>query len=292
MPGLRASQLRAYRARTFHTAPGLQLTSLRQAERFIRERGFIHFWPIDGVDLPSLWQAVAGDRPVPSEHDDPAHVTWRWKDYMLDKRRWFYAKLLRGRSTMVSLQTLPAFYALSERLGDLDDYELAYEAGHLSREARLIGEALRASGPMHTIELRRRTRLDDPSAKGRFEKALIQLQKGLWILPVGVAEAGSWRYAFIFELLDRWLPDVFPEARKLTREQAGQELIEQLARSVGAVSSIQAARLFGWKAAWADLLFQELVQARKVTQLEDGRWMTERLLRGTPRKQVASRSGG
>jgi len=292
MPRLRASQLRAYRARTFRTAPGLRLTSLRQAERFVQARGFVHFWPIDGVDLPSLWQAVAGARPVPSEHDDPAHVTWRWKDYMLDKRRWYYGKLLRGRSTMVSLQTLPAFYALSERLGDLDDYELSYDLGHLSREARLIGETLRASGPTHTIELRRKTRLDDPRAKGRFEKAMIQLQKGLWVLPIGVAEAGSWRYAFIFELLDRWLPEVFPRARVLSREEAGRELIARLLSGVGATTSIQAARLFGWKSAWAEHVLQELGQAGKVIQLEDGRWMTEHLLQPAPRRQPVARRRG
>ncbi|MBK9210977.1 MAG: hypothetical protein IPL71_22930 [Anaerolineales bacterium] len=41
---------------------------------------FIYFWPIKGIDLPSLWTAVAGDRPVADKHDDPGHITWGWKD--------------------------------------------------------------------------------------------------------------------------------------------------------------------------------------------------------------------
>jgi uncharacterized protein YcaQ len=275
---LRSSNLRAYRARTFRTAPGLRLTSLRQAESFVRERGFVHFWPIDGVDLPSLWQAVAGDRPVPAEHDDPAHVTWRWKDYMLDKRRWYYAKILRGRSTMVSLQTIPAFYALSERLGDLDDYLAAYEAGLLSREARLIGETLRTGGPLHSIELRRRTHLDDPHAKGRFEKALVQLQKGLWILPVGVAEAGTWRYAFIYDLVDRWWPEILSAAKQLSREEARLTILDRLLTSVGATTAVHAARLLGWKVDGVAETLEALREEGRAAALDDGRWITPRVL--------------
>ena len=44
--------------------------------------------------------------------------------------------------------------------------------------------------------------------KPRFEKALTELQIGLKVLPVGIAETGAWRYAFIYEVLPRWLPDV------------------------------------------------------------------------------------
>jgi len=67
-----------------------------QAIAYVEERGFVYFWPIKGVMMPSLWQAVAGDRPVASEHDDPGHVTWGWKDGLLGERLWYYAKVLAG----------------------------------------------------------------------------------------------------------------------------------------------------------------------------------------------------
>ncbi|MCK7520523.1 MAG: hypothetical protein MZV64_23930 [Ignavibacteriales bacterium] len=51
-----------------------------QASTFVNRRGFVFFWPISGIDLPSLWTAVAGDRPVADKHDDPGHITWGWKD--------------------------------------------------------------------------------------------------------------------------------------------------------------------------------------------------------------------
>src|SRR5437764_2525442 len=122
-------QLIARRDVRYRRTPELRLRSLEDALAFVEERGFVYFWPIDGAELPSLWQAVAGARPVPSEHDDPGHVTWGWKDNMLDKRRWYYGKLLKRRGTMIALDLLPYFYALSENYGEPDDFEREYQAG-------------------------------------------------------------------------------------------------------------------------------------------------------------------
>ena len=120
MPSITAAQLKAYRAQTYHLKPALRLRSEDDAVRFVNERGFAYFWPIKGVELPSLWAAVAGARPVADAHDDPGHVTWGWKDKLLGAKKWFYAKFLRGRATMISLKTLPYFYALSENYGAPD----------------------------------------------------------------------------------------------------------------------------------------------------------------------------
>ena len=43
---------------------------------------------IKGIAFPSLWTAVAGDRPFADEHDDPGHVTWGWKDTAPGQRIW------------------------------------------------------------------------------------------------------------------------------------------------------------------------------------------------------------
>ncbi len=110
-------RLTAHRTRTFHLPPAKPLSSQSQALRFVNERGFIYFWPIKGIDLPSLWTAVAGDRPVPDAHDDPAHVTWGWKDDALPKRIWYYAKILHRKATMIALDVVPYFYALSQNYG-------------------------------------------------------------------------------------------------------------------------------------------------------------------------------
>ncbi|HET6445765.1 MAG TPA: hypothetical protein VFI27_14425, partial [candidate division Zixibacteria bacterium] len=111
------SRLDHYRQITYRLKDDLKLQNEADALSFVRERGFVYFWPIKRIQLPSLWGAVAGNRPVADAHDDPGHVTWGWKDAMLDKRQWYYAKVLRGRAMMISLTVAPFFYALSENYG-------------------------------------------------------------------------------------------------------------------------------------------------------------------------------
>ncbi|MFM8322455.1 MAG: hypothetical protein ACKOC5_16200, partial [Chloroflexota bacterium] len=117
MDMLPTDRLTAYRRETFQTAPGLRLHSLEQAAEFVRRRGFIYFWPITGSLLPNLWTAAAGDRPVADAHDDPGHITWGWKDQALGGGYWYYAKVLRKKATLIDLELLPDFYALSENYG-------------------------------------------------------------------------------------------------------------------------------------------------------------------------------
>jgi len=278
MPYLSDEVLRAYRADTFRLLPGAALASVEDALTFVNERGFVTLWPIKGIDLPSLWTAVSGDRPVASEHDDPGHITWRWKDDMLNRRRWYYGKLLRGKATFVSMHVLPYFYALTERVAELDDYRLAYEAGHLSQEARVVADVLYNKGAQHTIQLRRMAHLSARSSKSRFNKALVDLQRGLWVLPVGVAHAGSWRYAFTYELLDRWLPEISQRARGITMLEARAHLTGLYLDSVGASTPRLIGRLFGWQPKEITSALSRLEEAGCAAALSDGRWVTVKVL--------------
>ena len=141
-PRIDRRKLKQHRSQTFLLPPCKPLRTRAQAVKFVDRRGFVYFWPIKGVDLPSLWTAVAGDRPVPAQHDDPAHITWGWKDGALGKRIWYYAKVLRRKATMISLDSAPYFYALSRNYGSMEeDHLVAYEEGHLTLAAKNIYEA-------------------------------------------------------------------------------------------------------------------------------------------------------
>lgn len=243
---LSKEHLQNYRARTFHTAPGARVKSMDQAVEFVNERGYVFFWPIKGMLMPSLWAANAGDRPVPDAHDDPGHVTWGWKDKLLGQRRWYYGRVLRKRNTMISLDVLPYFYALSPNYGDPnEDYLIEYEAGQLPLASKLIYETLLREGPQDTIALRKKAGLANRSADNEFNRALGDLQTSFRILPVGVSDAGAWHYAFIYDIVARHFPDLIESAHPIAEHEARQKLLALYLQSMGAVPFKEIHRIFG-----------------------------------------------
>ena len=247
MPTLDLEHLTIYRAGTFHLPPAPRINSPAQALDFVNQRGFVYFWPIKDIDLPSLWTAVAGDRPVPNEHDDPGHKTWGWKDDALDKRIWYYAKVLRRKATMISLQVAPYFYALTENYGSPEeDYLLAYQEGRMTQAAKLVYEVLLDVGRMNTLDLRIAAHMSN-AKDSEFNRALEDLQKDFKILPVGVADAGAWHYAFIYDITARYYPELPEQARFIGEGEARQKLVELFFRSVGAAQARDVGKLFGWK---------------------------------------------
>jgi hypothetical protein len=76
---------------------------------------------------------------------------------------------------------------------------------------------------------------------------LTELQTGLKVLPIGIAPAGAWRYAFIYEILPRWLPDISDRARSIGRTEARRLILDQYIHNVIASPLASVARLFGWK---------------------------------------------
>jgi len=246
MMRLSDDQLKLYRSRTFRTAPGTRVASPDEAVAFVEERGFIFFWPIKDILMPSLWVAAAGDRPVPDEHDDPGHVTWGWKDSLLGKRRWYYGRVLRKRNMMVSLNLLPYFYALSPNYGDpQEDYLIDYEAGRLLQAAKQIYETLLDRGPQDTIALRKNAGLTSRAADTEFNRALDELQTTMRILPVGISESGAWHYSFIYDIVARHFPDIVERAHPIAEHEARQKLLRVYLDSVGAAPFREIKKIFG-----------------------------------------------
>lgn len=234
------------RAARYHRTAALRIQTEAEARAFVTEMGFCHFWPIQGAEMPNLFEAIAGRvRAVPNAHNDPdLSKSWGWKDHALDKRWWYYGKLLRKRATLIDLALLPVFYAASENYGDLLDYLAEYEAGQLTAEAKQIYEALLEHGPLDTIRLRREANLSAESAKARFDRALTELQVGLKVVPVGVAEAGAWNYAFVYELFQRYYPNIPEQAQDIRRSGAQQTLIRRYLDNVVATDRGMVRKIF------------------------------------------------
>jgi len=281
MQTLDLDKLKAHRARTFNLPPFKPLTSPSQALDFVNRRGFLYFWPIKGMDFPSLWTAVAGDRPVPNQHDDPGHVTWGWKDDALDKRIWYYAKVLRRKATIISLEIAPYFYALTENYGDYkEDYLIPYQDGRLPQGAKQVYEAILDNGPLHTIDLRRLSRMSN-AKDSEFNKALEILQSDFKILPIGVAQAGSWNYAFIYEITARYWPDLSEQARYIGESEAREKLLGLYFESVGAARARDVNKLFRWGNVFTERAMVKLINRDQIVEgvkREDlsGEWLALR----------------
>lgn len=246
MTTLALDEIKRQREFNYRRTPERRLRTIEEARTFVEEVGFCHFWPIKGVELPNLFHAIAGRvRPVPMEHDDPdISKCWGWKDCALEKKWWYYGKLLRRRATLVSLAELPYFYALSENFGDLRDYVQEYEDGRMTAEAKAIYEAILENGPLDTVRLRREARMSAESAKSRFDRALVELQVGMKVIPIGVAQAGAWNYAFVYEILQRHFPDLPEQARPIGRAEARRALVQRYLDNVVSADRKMIAKVF------------------------------------------------
>jgi hypothetical protein len=268
-PSIPYSVILRHRNRAYGRTPDRRVRTAAAARRFVKRVGFCLFWPTRGVEAPTLLHAIAGRAiPLGAGYKHPAFGrSWNWKDDALDKRWWYYGRLLRGRATLVSLDFLPAFYALSENYGDPNEYLLEYQDGRLSADAKAVYEALLHSGPLDTVRLRKEARLAGESAKASFQRAMAELQKDLKVLPVGVAEAGAWDYAFVYDLVSRWLPALDGQARRLTTSEARRRILLQHLDNVVAIGPDEIRRLLGWPAATLAKVSASLAEAGELETL-------------------------
>ncbi len=238
--------------------PEYRVRSEAQALAFVDEVGFAFLFGEKGVDIPTLWGAVCGgERPVPQNHDDhELGITWNLKDTLPSKGLIYYGKLLRKKPTLVTLELLPTFYALSPNYGDEEDYLLLYQEGKLTAEARTLYEVLLTKGnAMPTSHLRREGGMAGGENARRFDRAIEELQVNMMIAKAGISDANRWGYAYVYDLFIRQYPKVPEQARDISTAAAMKTLLVRYLHNVVAVPEAQAKRLFAWEAwAWEDTL--------------------------------------
>ena len=264
---LDTNRINDYRVKTFCIGSNYRLSTKEEAIQFANQRGFIFFWPIKNITYPSLWTAVAGDRPVANQHDDPGHVSWGWKDSLLGSHHWYYAKVLRKRATIISLKTVPYFYALSENYGSPEeDYLTLYERGRMTQEAKIVYKVLLEQGEMDTIALRRASHMTSKESDSRFNRALIHLQADFKIVPVRITRSGGWRYAFAYDLVSRHYPNLVERARNIQERLARERLTDLYFRSVGAARFQDVKKIFQWSDTDTSRAILDLVKRGSIQQ--------------------------
>ena len=260
-PEYTLQEIESLRDRRYHRTPGLRVRTEQEALSFVDEVGFCFLFGEKNIEIPTLWQAVAGSRrEVPRHHHDPdLGRTWSWKDTLPSKGLIFYGKLLRKKPTLVSLKVLPYFYALSLNYGEVNDYLDQYEAGKLGAEAKNVYEALLGNGPLSTTRLRQLAGLSGGGDNARrFERAVTELQTELKIAKVGISQANRWKYAYVYDLFMHSYPDVPEQARHISTDEAMDHLLVLHLRNVIAQPEKQVQRLLRWPSWEWDRLIQRL----------------------------------
>ncbi|MBI4380463.1 MAG: hypothetical protein HY574_04670 [candidate division NC10 bacterium] len=221
--------LERLRDKTFRRIPRLRVRGERSALAFITDIGFCSTFHRVREPLPCLWVAVCGRRnprfPKHTHTDPYVGLTWLLKDLLPAKKRVYYGKLLKGRPTLVSLEYLPAFFRLIRDEKGSGDYLSDYRAGRMTRTAKVVMDALQERHPQYTPELRAICRLKAPEQTREFERAMGELQRGLWI--VKTEERYDPSFSYRWDLLDYWLEEQVLVARKLDRAKAVYRLVRK-----------------------------------------------------------------
>ncbi len=242
-----AQSLRSLRDRRFRRSAPRRVHGEKAALAFVREVGFCSTFYRFPEGVACLWEAVAGRAnprwPRHSHHDAGVGLTWELKDTLPAAKRVYYGKLLKGRPLLVALDLFPAFYALIRGRQRARDYRVEYEAGRLSHTARRIMDAMLDEHPQYTRELRATVFMLEPTKTREFERAMAELQQGLWL--VKSEERYEPTFSYRWDLLEAWLPGPVAEGRRLSRAAAVERVIERYARGAVFTTERDLARLFG-----------------------------------------------
>jgi hypothetical protein len=242
-----ARVLEAGRARAFRHAPGLRVKSARAAAAFVNQVGVCSTFYRFPDGLACLWEAVVGRErprwPRHSHHDAGIGLTWELKDTLPGARSCYYGKLVKRRPVLVALDLFPAFYALARGRQRARDYAAEYRAGRMSATAKRLMDSFFRESPQYTRGLRADTFMLEAGRTREFERAMAELQQGLWI--VKTEERYEPSFSYRWDLLESWLPDQVAEGRQLSRTAALDRLLARYL--AGAVYSTPArmARVFG-----------------------------------------------
>jgi hypothetical protein len=247
VPALDGERLEALRDRKFRRRPALRVRGPAGALAFVQDVGFCSTFYRFPEGVACLWEAVAGGAaprwPRRSHHDAGVGLTWELKDTLPARRRVYYGKLLRGRPLLVALDVFPAFYALVRGRQRARHYREEYAAGHLTATARRIMDALVAEHPRYTRDLRAAAFMLDPGRTREFERAMAELQQGLWL--VKVEERYEPTFSYRWDLLEAWLPEATAQARRIGRRAALERLIERYLAGAVFTTERLLARLLG-----------------------------------------------
>ena len=182
---------------------------------------FLHNWNEQPEDSPVRWFSGDPDR-------DP----WEWRARVVNERDDIaYAKFFLRRAGFITREWYPYFLAVRRKGRDFAE---AYADGLYSRAALRIFECLRQNGalPVHDLKPMAGFGKDEKSS---FERALADLQMGLYITVCGhaqkVSRAGEsygWSSDVYCCTAEEFMPEEAEAAALLDPDEAAEEIEAQV----------------------------------------------------------------
>src|SRR5438034_3486743 len=116
--------------------------------------------------------------------------------------------------------------------------------------------------PQYTRGLRANAFMLEPSKTREFERAMAELQQGLWV--VKTEERYEPTFSYRWDLVDAWLPEAVAEGRSLSRSVAIDRLLDRYLGGSVFASEPALARLFGLPRAEVARSLARLARAGRV----------------------------
>src|SRR5262249_6255227 len=110
----------------------------------------------------------------------------------------------------------------------------------------------------------------EPSRTREFERAMAELQQGLWV--VKTEERYEPTFSYRWDLLEAWLPEHVAEGRRLSRAAALDRVLERYVAGAVYASPSRVARLLGVSAAEIAAAVARLTRARKLVHTVVAGW--------------------
>ena len=158
---------------------------------------------------------------VMGEIDAAAPDVWFWKDDLHIEQRIYYTRVFGGQPGYISYALLPVLIATNGAVAD----ELMMTGG-MTPEAQQIYRIIEEHGP---IPIRHLKRMLTPGAKYSATTVLQKLERRFMITKTGITGRTRGTYGYIWDLVERWMPEMLVAADRLGRAPAMAILHEHLA---------------------------------------------------------------
>jgi hypothetical protein len=201
--------------------------------RFVDEVGCCTSKPLPGFPQFPNEAEVLGS--IPAGVEDP----WFWKDDLHVQKRLYYTWVFGGQPGFLSNAMLPVLIATNGAVFD----ELVYD-GLVSPEVRQIHDLIESEGPIGIKDLKK---MLGPDAKRACDRVLHFLDSRFIITKTGITGRTRGTYGYIWDMVERWVPDALAEADRIGCKRGAQMLREHLRAFAIEPGSGFYQRVLGWR---------------------------------------------